>query len=45
MSREIEAEFALILYILAEIPELVLIILAEMAAEFMLMLIILAAVI
>lgn len=45
MSREIEAEFALILYILAEMPELVLIILAEMAAEFMLMLIILAAVI
>ena len=42
MLRRIEAEFALILYMLAEMPELVLIMLAEMAAEFIEMLIMFA---
>ena len=43
--REIDSEFALILFMLAEMPELVFAMFAEMAAEFMLMLIIFAAVI
>ena len=42
MLRTIEAEFALILFMLAEMPVLVLIMLAEMAAEFMEMLIMFA---
>ena len=42
MLRRIEAEFALILFMLAEMPVLVLIMLAEMAAEFMEMLIMFA---
>jgi hypothetical protein len=42
MLRRIEAEFALILFMLAEMPVLVLIILAEMAAEFIEMLIMFA---